>query len=1246
MKHFLRTIILYFFTLNSSVVYSQDVSDPIIIIDGSVNNENYEKISGVKVEIKQDNQIFKSVVTTSNGKYEAIEIPYGYVYIISFSKNKFATKSIIIDSKNGYFKDEQRTQPFDIPITLQSIQPDVDYSVVSDQHVGKIRIINGNLALDNVYNKQRKNEIDRYFKSIEEQAKLKESKFNKLLSEGDNAINKEDYSLAILKYEEALKIKEYDLIEKKIEKAKKNLELIIQENELNKQYNELITKGDNALSSGNNSLAFDNYNKAKELNPGNQIAYDKIKEVEKANNIAEEKEILEKFNLKMIAAKSQLDNKNYQQAIDLYKEASTINPGNRSPKDKIIDINKILLNEKEREEEYQDLIAKADAQLLKKFFNESIDNYKKALKIKPNESNPKEQIKVAENGIKDQIASSENDRKYKNLLKTADNYLNNLEYELSKASYQQALEIKSDEKYPSDKIAFIESKLKEIADSKSKIEESLKAYQAEILKADGLFNENKLQEAITSYQSAKIIKQDETYPDQKINEIKIKLTHIANQQIKSQKKYSYFVKNADASFKSHNWKLSKQFYNDALSVDESQDYPKKQLEIIEQKISEQEALDTESKEKLKKFNSLISQGDKSLKTDDFDISKLKYTSAKELYPNNSIVNQKLKNLNHLIDQKVKLNQRDSSFKELITQADNLRDKLKWEEAIEKYRMAAKLKTMDTYTKQQIDLINLKITEKANLNIQSQYDELIKSADELFLESSYDQAMNKYEKANEIFPNESYPIEKIREIKRLIIEKEFKDNEYQTLINQADKEFNSESFEDALNNYSSAKNIYDKEYPNQKIEEINLKLNDLKSLNDLKVSKRYQYEELIKNADQLFSENNFLKSQSKFQEALNLFSNEYYPKKKLSEIKFKLEEIQSKEELEQNYQSMLSRADALRDENKYHEAKLAYQKAKLIIPQNSYPDEQISIIEKALIKQDNEQTNQKYNNLIQTADENFINKKYIEARNLYKKAREIVFTNDYPNQRIVEINQILSNISANENDEKRNIASKNKFDGFVQKAEVAKSNNQFRKAKEFYLQANKIIPSDPIPNQKILELEELIVAQYINKSKKKYDDFTAKAEKFFIDKNYDKSITYYKKALSVLPGEPLPKEKIKQVSKAKIIALNNIEKNNQYNSLIKQGNRYLSSKSYSLAIKSFQNASKVDPDGKQHLGKVSEINKLMDQNASNGLSSNQSILNTYSLMYGFVVFLLFLLTSNKICKQYRDREDCANYFFGV
>ena len=156
-----------------------------------------------------------------------------------------------------------------------------------------------------------------------------------------------------MKYEEALKIHKDDLVENKIKKAKKNLELINQEKELNKQYNDLIAKGDNALSSGNNTLALENFKKAKELNPGNQIAYDKIKQVEKANELAAQKEILEKFNLKMNAAKSALDNKNYQQAIDLYKEASTINPSDRTPKDKINDINKIMANEKESERRIQ-----------------------------------------------------------------------------------------------------------------------------------------------------------------------------------------------------------------------------------------------------------------------------------------------------------------------------------------------------------------------------------------------------------------------------------------------------------------------------------------------------------------------------------------------------------------------------------------------------------------------------------------------------------------------------------------------------------------------------------------------------------------------------------------------------------------------------------------------------------------------------------------------------------------------------
>ena len=60
---------------------------------------------------------------------------------------------------------------------------------------------------------------------------------------------------------------------------------------------------------------------------------------------------------------------------------------------------------------------------------------------------------------------------------------------------------------------------------------------------------------------------------------------------------------------------------------------------------------------------------------------------------------------------------------------------------------------------------------------------------------------------------------------------------------------------------------------------------------------------------------------------------------------------------------------------------------------------------------------------------------------------------------------------------------------------------------------------------------------------------------------------------------------------------------------------MNQKNYSMAIVSFQNASKIDSEQQLPKDKVIEINKILDENSSNGLSNNQSILNTYSLLYG-------------------------------
>ena len=136
------------------------------------------------------------------------------------------SKTLTLDTKKGYFEEDVEPRTFIEPsISLIKKDDDVDYSIIENQPVGKARIDpqSGKLDWDYAFSGQRKNEIDRYLKQIEQQARQKEAQFKKMLNEGNMAYNKEDYELAILKYEEALSIKEDETITKKIESARKNL---------------------------------------------------------------------------------------------------------------------------------------------------------------------------------------------------------------------------------------------------------------------------------------------------------------------------------------------------------------------------------------------------------------------------------------------------------------------------------------------------------------------------------------------------------------------------------------------------------------------------------------------------------------------------------------------------------------------------------------------------------------------------------------------------------------------------------------------------------------------------------------------------------------------------------------------------------------------------------------------------------------------------------------------------------------
>ena len=103
--------------------------------------------------------------------------------------------------------------------------------------------------------------------------------------------------------------------------------------------------------------------------------------------------------------------------------------------------------------------------------------------------------------------------------------------------------------------------------------------------------------------------------------------------------------------------------------------------------------------------------------------------------------------------------------------------------------------------------------------------------------------------------------------------------------------------------------------------------------------------------------------------------------------------------------MIASADKLFSERKYEQAKIEYQKALDLKPDEKYPAEKIAEISKLLNSFADE--NKEYNDAISKADELFNLKKYAEANLIYMKAANIKPKEQYPKDRMLEIDQIFS-----------------------------------------------------------------------------------------------------------------------------------------------------------------------------------------------------------------------------------------------
>jgi len=159
----------------------------------------------------------------------------------------------------------------------------------------------------------------------------------------------------------------------------------------------------------------------------------------------------------------------------------------------------------------------------------------------------------------------------------------------------------------------------------------------------------------------------------------------------------------------------------------------------------------------------------------------------------------------------------------------------------------------------------------------------------------------------------------------------------------------------------------------------------------------KYLAAINKADKALASKNYEPSRLAYYEALKYKPKENYPNTKISEINKIL-----------TYQSTIKKADAAFASKTYEDALASYEAASTLNPQEQYPKDKIAEIKGLMATRNSESdSDKKYKDAIAKADQAMAGKNYNQALLAYNEALAIRGSEQYPKDKITEINALLA-----------------------------------------------------------------------------------------------------------------------------------------------------------------------------------------------------------------------------------------------
>jgi len=465
------------------VVAEVSAQKEVLVIRGMLKDEEtLKKLDGVQIVVFQNGNQFDVVEAGTSSKM-SIDLPLGYSYDLKFTRAGYVPKILRFDTRN--IPPEDRAGGFQIDIDMKLFRKIEGFNEdIMKDPIGIASFVGqeNNIIFDFKHTERQQNKIKAEFdrlKKLNEDGDKYRKEFDKLMADGTQRMNESKYQDAMTKFEGALKLLPNDETAlKKYAEAKAKYEEFMAAEKREAEYKRLIAEGDNQFKS-----------------------------------------------------------KNWNEAKKAFQDASSIKKDEKYPKDKIYEINKMLELDQLRVQ-YDAIVKEADSKFSGKDYQASIDKYREALKVLPQETYPKDQIAKAQSAIDllnaDESKRQQIQKRYDDLIALGNKNLGEKKYEAALNNFQDASNLKGDEKLPKEKIAEIEKTLRDLRAkteaqtaqaSNAEKERIEREYNQHIIAGDKHFQDSReksiplLQSARDEYKQALDLKPSEKYPSAKIKAI-------------------------------------------------------------------------------------------------------------------------------------------------------------------------------------------------------------------------------------------------------------------------------------------------------------------------------------------------------------------------------------------------------------------------------------------------------------------------------------------------------------------------------------------------------------------------------------------------------------------------------------------------------------------------------------------------------------------------------------------------------